>query len=108
VDDKLKIGFVSVHVASDITAWSGVPYHLLTHLKKQYVQVEVFSPLRKIFKSLLAPARLSARIMGRNVKADRFRFALRSYASQIERRMRKRPVDVKISNSSIPVSFLSC
>src|SRR6266567_459215 len=85
--DKLKIGFVSAWDASDITARSGVPYHMLMHLKKQNVQVEVFSPLNNAFKCLLA---------------------LRSYASQIERLMRKRPVDVILSTNSIPVSLLNC
>jgi len=108
MDDKLKIGFVCVWDASDITVWSGVPYHMLTHLEKQNVQVEVFSPLSKAFKSLLAPAKLYARLRGRNVTLDQFRLALSSYASQIERRMRERPVDVILSTSSIPVSLLSC
>lgn len=106
--DKLKIGFVSAWDASDITAWSGVPYHMLTHLKKQDVQVEVFSPLNQAFKYLLAPAKLCARLMGRNVTLEQFRLALRSYASQIERLMRKRPVDVILSTNSIPVSLLDC
>jgi len=106
--DKLKIGFVSAWDASDVTACSGVPYHMLTHLKKQNVQVEVFSPLNNAFKFLLAPAKLYARLVRRNITLEQFPLALRSYAGQIERQMRKRPVDVILSTNSIPVSLLNC
>ena len=105
---KLKIGFVSVWDASDITAWSGVPYHILTHLEKQNVQIEILSPFSKVFKGALAPAKLYARLIGRNVTLDHFQLALRSYASQIRRRLRERPVDVIFSVGSIPVSLLRC
>ena len=108
MEDKLKVGFVCVRDASDITAWSGVPYHMLRHLRKQNVQVEIFSPLNKAFKSLLVPAKLCARLRRRNVTLDHFRLALRSYASQIERLVRGRPVDVILSTDSIPVSLLRC
>lgn len=104
----MKIGFVSVDDATDISSWSGTPYHILDALRRQDVSVEVYSPLSRDFRYALAPFKLAARLSNREVQLDRFPTALRSYARQLKRKMRSNPVDVLLATSSIPITMLDC
>ena len=108
MDKKLKIGFVSVEDPNDAKAWSGIPYHLLKALRKQDVSIEVFSPLKRRFRYALTPFKVAARLLNREVELDRYQLALRSYARQLKQKMRRKPVDVILSLSSIPVALLEC
>lgn len=104
--DGMRIGFVSLGDASDITTWSGVPYHVLAELRKR-AHVEV-CPLSGRLKCFVSPARITARLSGRNVTLDHYPLMLRSYARQIRRYFERHPVDVIFSTSSIPVTLLDC
>ena len=104
----LRIGFVSIHDATDIHTWSGIPAHVLASLRKMDVQVELFSPLSQRSKLLLAPIKAIARMRKTNVSLDHYSFVTESYARQIARAMRERPVDVIVSTSSIPIVRLKC
>jgi glycosyltransferase involved in cell wall biosynthesis len=104
----LRIGFVSIQDATDINAWSGIPAHVLQSLRKMDVHVEVYSPLSEKSKYLLAPVKALARIRRSGVTLDHYPLVLKSYARQIARAMRERPVDVIVATSSIPVAALDC
>jgi glycosyltransferase involved in cell wall biosynthesis len=108
MSEKLKIGFVCVDDANDVTSWSGIPYYVLNALKRQGVSIEMFSPLRRDFRHALAPFKIAARLSNREVEFDRFPFAMRSYARQLRKRMEQRPVDVILSTSTIPIALLEC
>jgi glycosyltransferase involved in cell wall biosynthesis len=108
MNHKLKIGFVSVEDAGDVKSWSGTPYHLLNALKKQDVSIEVFSPLSRGFRYALAPFKIAARLVKKEIWVDRYPLALRSYARQLRKRMRQNPVDVILSTSTIPITLLEC
>lgn len=105
---KPVIGFVSQDDARNIQSWSGIPFHLFQALSRQDVSVELFSPLERNFRYLLAPAKLAARFRGKDAQFDHFSIALRSYASRLKREMQRAPVDVILSISSIPVTLLTC
>ena len=104
----MRVGFVSVDDASDATSWSGIPFQILNHLRAQSVDIEVLSPLSSKAKYLVAPAKSIARLRGKTLSLSHYPLVLRSYARQIESAIRKRPVDVIFSTSSIPVTLLQC
>lgn len=104
----LRIGFVSIHDATDIHTWSGIPAHVLASLRKMDVKVELFSPLSERSKYLLAPVKAIAKIRKTNVSLDHYPLVMKSYARQIERAMRAHPVDVIVSTSSVPITALKC
>lgn len=105
---ELRIGFVSIRDATDVTTWSGIPFHILSELRAQGVEVEVLSPLETKAKYAVAPARLIAKARGKSVTLDHFPFVQRAYARQIERFLKARSIDVVFSPSTIPVTLLEC
>lgn len=106
--DRLRIGFVSLEDPNDITAWSGIPYHLLDALRRQNLSIEVLSPLKEDFRYPLLPFKLAARLSKREIEFIRFPLALRSYAKQLKNKMRGRDIDVIFSTSSVPITRLEC
>lgn len=108
MNDCLKIGFVSLEDPSDVRGWSGIPFHLLEALERQDVSMEVFNPLKRTFRYPLLPFRIVARLIGKDVEFSRFPMALRSFARQLQQKLRERPVNVILSTSSIPISKLEC
>lgn len=92
--------------ASDIGTFSGITFHVLEQLRDEGVDVEVISPLRRTFRYVLAPAAILARVRKRGSSLEHYRFALRSYARQIDDHLRRRPVDVVFATSSIPIALL--
>jgi glycosyltransferase involved in cell wall biosynthesis len=99
---------VALEDASDATSWSGIPFQVLAHLRAQKINVEVFSPLDSKIKYVVAPAKIFARLRGRTLSLNHFSVVLRSYAKQIESALVARPVDVIVSMSTIPITFLQC
>jgi glycosyltransferase involved in cell wall biosynthesis len=108
MDDRLKIGFVAVEDAGNEGSWSGTPYHLLNALKKQDVSIEVFSPLNRDFRYALAPFKIAARLVKREIWVDRYPLALRSYARQLKKKMRQNSVDVILSIGTPAITLLEC
>lgn len=103
----MRIGFVSILDACDITSWSGIPFQILNQLRAQGADVDLLSPLHAQTKYLVAPARLLARLTGASVTLDHFPVVLREYARQIEKFVRDRSIDVIFSPSTIPVTLLN-
>jgi glycosyltransferase involved in cell wall biosynthesis len=102
----LRIGFVSIQDASDVTTWSGIPFQILSQMRAQNIDVEVLSPLSTGVKYLLAPVKLISRARKQSVTLDHFRLILRAYARQIETFVRKRSIDVVFCPSTIPITLL--
>ncbi len=104
----MRIGFVSIQDAHDVTTWSGTPFHMLTQMRAQNADVEVMSPLSTKAKFALAPVKLLSKARNQSVTLDHFPLVLRDYARQIERFVRQRSIDVVFSTSTIPVTLLQC
>ena len=68
----------------------------------------MFGPLKRNFRYPLLFFKIAARLIGKEVEFSRFPMALRSYARQLQQKMREHPVDVILSTSSIPISKLKC
>jgi glycosyltransferase involved in cell wall biosynthesis len=105
---ELRIGFVSVNDATDVSQWSGTPSHVLSTLRRLPVHVELYSPLSQRLKYLLAPLKIWSKIRKWSLSLDHFPLLLHSYARQISAAVRERPVDVIVSLSSIPITELKC
>ena len=102
----MRVGFVSILDASDVTAWSGIPFQILKHMRQQGADVEVLSPLRTWTKYLFAPARIAAKFNKTSVTLDHFPLVLRSYAKQIDEFVRRRGIDVIFCPSTIPITLV--
>lgn len=105
---QLRVGFISVQDASDIKGFSGITSQMLSHLRQQGICIEVYSPLSEAIKYLLAPLKLLARLRKRTCTLEHYPLVAKSYARQIRRLIRERPVDVLVTSSSVPVSALEC
>ena len=108
MNEKLRIGFVSVDEANDVTSWSGTPFHILDALRKQDVSIQVFSPLKQGFRYMLAPMKITARLLKKDVIFDHYQIALRSYANQLKQQMKRNPVDVILSIGTPAFTLLEC
>lgn len=104
----MRIGFVSIQDATDVTTWSGIPFHMLAQMRAQNVDVEVLSPLSTRAKFALAPVKLLSRVRNQSVTLDHFPLVLHAYARQIERFVKERAIDLVFSPSTIPVTLLRC
>jgi glycosyltransferase involved in cell wall biosynthesis len=104
----MRIGFVGIDDAADVRSWSGIPFHILKYLREQNVEVELFSPLARDYRrSLILPGVL-ARIRGKQASLERHSLALRSFASQLSKKLREHSVDVVFTTGSIPITLLEC
>lgn len=103
----MRVAFVSIENPEDPQAWSGIPYFVLRALRAAGLDVEVIAPLDQRAKYLLAADKLIGCIRHQAVQLDRHPLLLRSYARQIEARLRGRGFDVVFSTSSIPISALA-
>ena len=104
----MRVGFVCIQDASDVTTWSGIPYNVLQRLRAQGMDVELFSHLGRRSKAALAPAHLWTRARKRSASLDHFPLVLRSYTAQIRALLREYPVDVVFSTSTIPITLINC
>ena len=105
---RLRIGFVSIKDALDVSSWSGIPYHVLMHLREHPVDIELFSPLDRRLKWLQAPQIIMAKLRRQRLVLNHVPMLLKSYARQIECQLRSRSVDVVLSVDSIPITYLQC
>ena len=105
---KLRIGYVSAEDPNDVRSWSGIPYHLLGAIKSQDVSVQVLGSQKRNFRYFLAPIKVAARLVGKDIEFNRFRMALRSFARQLKKALNEHPVDVILSTSSVPITMLEC
>lgn len=94
--------------ALNITGFSGSTFQMFSHLRQQEISVEVYSPLSQWIKYLLTPQKALARLRRKTCTLEHYPLVTRSYARQIRRLIRKRPVDVIVTSSSTPVSALEC
>ncbi|HEY0796070.1 MAG TPA: glycosyltransferase family 4 protein [Acidisarcina sp.] len=108
MEQELRIGFVSIQDATDVGQWSGIPAHVLSSLRQLPVHLELYSPLNQRKKYLLTPIKLLSKVRKSSISLDHYPLMLNSYASQISAYLEKRPVDVILATSSIPVTAVAC
>ena len=102
----MRIAFVALDDAEDVTSWSGTPHHVLQEIRRHGMDVEVISPLKRPFKYCYAPQKIVAKLSGKSIQINRHPLALRSFAGQIERGLKGKKFDAVIAMSSVPISRL--
>lgn len=102
----MRLGFVSVEDPEDVRSWSGIPYFILRELRHQGVDVEVISSLKRNFRYWFTPQKIVSKLTARGLQINRHPLAIRSFAAQIERRIKGKQFDVIFSTSSIPIAQL--
>lgn len=104
----MRIGFVGIEDTADVRSWSGIPFHMLKHLREQNVEVELFSPLARNYRRRLILPGVLARIRGKQASLERHPLALRSFAKQLSKKLREHRVDIVFTTGSIPITLLEC
>ena len=51
----MRLAFIALDDAEDVTSWSGTPYHVLQEIRRHGMDAEVISPLERPFKYCYAP-----------------------------------------------------
>ena len=101
-----KIAFVSLNDPADPQTWSGIPYSILTHLRRADADVEVIRPLNRKIRYLLSPNWAKSKLMKRAYHIEREPLVTASYARQIEKQMRGRRFDAIFSLETFLISKL--
>ena len=104
----MRIGFVSLWDAADVTSWSGIPFQVLNEMRAQRADVRVLSPLNSRAKYLATPVRLWEKAHGRSVTLNHFPVVLRDYGRQIEAFVKQQGIDIVFSTSTVPVTMVDC
>ena len=108
MEERLRVGFVSIEDAMSESSWSGTPLNMLRALRNSPgVDVEVISPLRRTCRWLYLPLKLWFGLRKKEFEWRREELSLRYFASQIERVVHSRKLDVVFSTSSIPIARLA-
>jgi glycosyltransferase involved in cell wall biosynthesis len=102
----MRLAFVALDDAEDVGSWSGIPYHVLQEIRRHGLDVVVISPLERPFKYCYAPQKIVAKLSGKSIQINRHPLALRSFAGQIDRRLRGKKFDAVIAMSSVPIARL--
>jgi glycosyltransferase involved in cell wall biosynthesis len=90
--------------AEDPKSLSGTSAATLVALGRQGVEIVPVYPLNRSFRYLYAPQKTIAALRSKTVIAERFPLVLRSYAREIEQRIKGKHVDIIFSNSSVPIT----
>ncbi len=102
----MRLAFVSIHDPEDPKQWSGIPYFILSELRRRGIDVEVIAPERSQLRYRFLPQRILSKVTGTNLHIDRRPLALDHYAAQIKARLKDGRFDAVFSPSSIPISRL--
>jgi len=102
----MKLAFISIEDVQDVRSWSGTPHFVLKELQRRGIDVEVISPLSRRYRYWYVPHKIIAKLTGRSLQIMRHPIALRSFARQIEHRLKRKQIDAIFSTSSVPISRL--
>src|SRR5919204_3303274 len=105
--EPVKAAYVTIHDPLDVRTWSGLHRHIAVALERQGLELDYVGPLRNPYRALTEARRLAHAAVGlRRYAPDRFRPTARSYARQVERRLRRGPTDVVFGVGTIPLALL--
>jgi|WetSurMetagenome_2_1015567.scaffolds.fasta_scaffold01840_10 glycosyltransferase involved in cell wall biosynthesis len=102
-----KIAFVSNHDTSDVHSWSGTGYYMPRSLEKQGFQIKIVDKL--ILRSSLfdkIKSKIYCRIYKRKFHIDRQPSVIKSYALQLNERLKEIDYDLIFSLGTLPIAFL--
>jgi len=101
------IAFISLNDPADPQTWSGIPFSILTYLRRAGAHVEVIGPLSRKSRYLLSLRWAKSKLMKRAYHIEREPLITASYARQIEKHMRGRRFDAILSLETFLTSQLN-
>jgi glycosyltransferase involved in cell wall biosynthesis len=110
----MHLAYVTTYDARRLTGsneWSGTGYYIAQSLKKQSVPLKYYGPLSDplIVKSLRKFKRGHHKLcLQKNYQKDPDPLTLKSYASQIAKKLRTDKVDIVLSATVNPIAYLDC
>ena len=105
----MKIAYVTTYNAENIRQWSGTGYHIQKCLTDQGAEVIHIGSLNSPWHHVLKTKQLYYRLrFSKRYLRERDPLLLRSYARQVERRLKQTRADVIFSPGTIPISYLDC
>jgi glycosyltransferase involved in cell wall biosynthesis len=107
----IAVGIVSVYDSRDVREWSGTPYHISRSLASHGAEIHYFCPLQLADRPgtrlwLRLKRTLHRRVLKKNLFEDKDPWVLRSFARQIQARLRATPVDLLLAISPVPIAAL--
>src|ERR1700691_2084802 len=103
----MRMAFVTNYDSSDVTAWSGSMFNMLSALKKTGVHLDTIDGLSNPYAVMFKAKRMMKNIVLRkNYLRDREPLTLRSYARQVKRRLGHIQPDIVFSAGTIPIAYL--
>jgi glycosyltransferase involved in cell wall biosynthesis len=108
----VRIAVTSVYDSRDVREWSGLPYHISRSLASQGAEIHYFCPLqladRVGTRLWLRLKRAFHRSMLKKILfEDKDPWVLRSFARQIQSRLRETPVDLILAINPVPIAALN-
>jgi glycosyltransferase involved in cell wall biosynthesis len=109
----MRIAYVTTYDARDVRQWAGTGFYAAQALSDAGADVNFIGPLDPPLQNALpvrVRERLYSRLLRNRLGAYHSGFepsVLRHYASQVEHRIRKTPVDVVFSPGTLPIAYLS-
>jgi glycosyltransferase involved in cell wall biosynthesis len=110
----MNLAYITTYDARRLSGeheWSGLGYHIAESLKNQSISLKYFGPLYDSFvlKSLRKLKRSQHNFFQqKNYQKDADPLTLKNYASQIEKKLSIEKVDVVLSATINPISYLEC
>lgn len=105
--DKMRMAFVTNYNSSDVTAWSGSMFNMLSALKETGIHIHTIDKLSDPYGVMFKAKRMIKNIaLRKNYLRDREPLTLRWYARQVERRLSRIQPDIVFSAGTIPIAYL--
>ena len=103
----MKIAFVTLYDARDVTRMSGTGHHISRALAQRGADIHYIGPLKPQYHPVnLARYVWNHHVLGRNDHPQRDPGFLRHYARQVEAALRETEVDVILASGGLPVAYL--
>jgi glycosyltransferase involved in cell wall biosynthesis len=103
----MQAAYVTTHDSSDVHSWSGTVFNMVGALRESGLDVETIDTLHDPYGLLFKAKRIFKNIvLKKNYLRDREPLTLRSYAKQVESRLKRLKPDIVFSPGTIPIAYL--
>jgi glycosyltransferase involved in cell wall biosynthesis len=103
----MSVAFVTTFDSSDMSAWSGSMFSMLSALRRTGLDIHTIDKLSDPYSVIFQGKRLLKNVLfNRNYLRDREPLTLHGYARQVERRLSRIKPNIIFSAGTLPIAFL--
>ena len=102
----MKVAYVTTYDSADVTAWSGLGYHISRCLDLAGLTIERIGPLERRVSALAFVRQFTSKLQKQSYPLDRDPDVARAFSIQVARRLDSVPCDLVFSPGTIPVAYL--